>query len=136
MAQRPVLETEEVGFEPVSDYELDVGVAYARKEYAKDVDRDMLRVLVNTTLERRSPKTILPFLAATVVREAIPLKDKERAPKIEAYKGAVMKILSDRSVQKRGADARKRAAGREVPPKPKPTEHPEDPKHKGQFLLL
>ena len=136
MANRPVLETGEIAYVPVQDYELEIGLAYAKREHERELDRDMLKILVDTTLRRRTASSILPKLAATVIREAIPLKNKEEAPKIEAYKSAVMKILSTRSALKRKANARKRKLGVLVPFKVKPTEHPEDPKNKGQYLLL
>jgi len=133
MAQRPVLETEELGYEPVSDFELRVGIAYAKERYGERLDRNMLEVFVNTVLERRSFKSKLPFLAAIVVRKVISVSNAKARARVNAYKGAIMKILSERSARKRQADARKRI---ERAPKPKPTEHPEDPKRKGQFVLL
>lgn len=136
MANRPVLEAGEIAYKPVTEEEIKIGIAYAKAEHKRDLDEDMLKILVNTTLSRREPESILPKLAATVIREAIPLKNKDEAPKIEAYKSAVMKILSVRSTLKRQSNARKRKAGLLVPFKANATKHPEDPKHKGQLLLL
>lgn len=136
MAQRAVVSTQALAYVPVTDGELAIGIEYAKREYDKDLDRDMLKVLTDTVMRRREPRTILPFLTATVVREVIPLRNKEQAPKIDAYKGAIMKIMSGRSVKKRQADAKKRRRGIVVAPRPKPVEHPDDPKRKGQLLLL
>lgn len=136
MTQRAVVSTQALAYVPVTGGELAIGIEYAKKEYGKDIDSDMLKVLTNTVMRRREPRTILPFLTATVVREVIPQHNKLQAPKIDAYKGAIMKIMSGRSAKKRQADAKKRAQGITVAPRPKPVVHPDDPKHIGQLLLL
>ena len=136
MTQRAVVSTQPLSYAPVTDVELAVGIEYAKKEHLKDLDRDMLKVLVNTVMKRRNPKTILPFLAATVVRETIPNSNKLEAPKIEAYKSGIMKIMSTRRVRQQKKDAVKRKAGIPTPARAKAVDHPEDPRRKGQLLLL
>ncbi len=125
---RPVVVQKSLGYQPVSEGELDIGVAYAKTEYEKDLDRDLLRLVVNTTLERRNAQTKLAFLAATVVRENIRLSNKEQAPKIDAYKGAIMKVMSTRRVRQMQRDAEKRKQGLSIPMRPKQVEHPLDPR--------
>ncbi len=127
--KKPTVTPTQAQYEPVSEYELDVGIAHAKKEYRQDIDKDLLRLCVNTTLERRlkqSKRVILPFLAATVIREVVAARRPMHVEKIDACKGAVMKIMSARSATKRARDAQKRKQGIEVPPAPKPVEHPED----------
>ena len=136
MSQRAVVSTQPLSYRPVTDEELVIGIAYAEKEHHKKPDSDMLKVMVNTVMERREPGVILPFLAAMVVREIVPQHDKLQAPKIEAYKSAIMKIMSTRSARKRKADADKRKQGLTVAPRPKAVDHPMDPKRKDQFMLL
>lgn len=136
MTQRAVVSTQSLSYAPVTDIELTIGIEYAEKEYGKKPDKDMLKVMVNTVMQRRDRKTILPFLAATVVREIVPQNNKEQAPKIEAYKGAIMKIMSTRRVRQQQKDAAKRAQGLTVPSRPKAVEHPQDPKRPAQLMLL
>lgn len=153
MAQRPVLETERLNYDPVTAHELNEGLNYAatdrpevfykrgpkngqvrQKAYVGQMlDRDMLEVFANTVLERRTPRSKLALLAATVVREKIKSTEQSSRDRIDAYKGAIMKMMSDRAVKKRYVDARKRI---KRPPKPKASEHAEDPRRKGQLLLL
>jgi hypothetical protein len=140
MARKPVVVSTTVEHGAISDHEVDAAVAYAKQEYGRDVDHDMVKLMAETTLARREPKTKMPFLAATVVREIIRRQSTERQrelePKIDALKGAIMKLMSMRSAAKRASIARKRKAGLDVPLVPKQTEHPEDPKREGQFLLF
>jgi len=136
MTQRAVISTKTLSYAPVTEAELAVGIEYAKAEHGKVLDHDMLKVLVNTVMRRRGPKTILPFLAATVVRETIPNSNKLEAPKIEAYKSGIMKIMSTRRVRQQKKDAAKRKAGIPTPARPKAVDHPEGPKRKGQLLLL
>ena len=139
--RKPVLKSEAVKYPPPTEQELDIGVAWAKSQYEKDIDRDLLRVLVNTANERRSsqPGPSLPDLVTEVVRDGVPLSDKQEAHKRAAYKGAVMKIYAGRSarVSQKAAYERKNAGVR-APPRPKKGKFTEDarPKHKGQYKLL
>lgn len=138
--QKPVITPEAPSWGPVSDHELHLGREHAQREYARDVDLDLLRLCADTTLKRwaqnRSVK--LPFLCANVVRECVKPHMPDRVEKIEALKGAVMKIMSGRSAKKRSRDAHKRAQGQVIPPAPKQVEHPDDElrKTKGGVQLL
>lgn len=139
--QKPVLKQEAVEYPPASEQELDVGVAWAKSQYEKDIDRDMLRVLVNTANERRSstPGPSLSDLVTEVVHDGVPLSNKEEAHKRAAYKGAVMKIYAGRSarVSKKAAQRRRNAEVR-APPRSRKRRFTEDarPKYKGQLKLL
>lgn len=143
MTERPVISTEPLDG-PVSDWELNVALDYARNpkgKYRRELDRDLLRLVVNTAIERRRPESILPFLTAEVAREVIPQREKKDALKYEAYKGAAMKVFSGRSARARSARAQKKKAARprsHPPPSEKPGVYPEDqrPKHKGQLKML
>jgi hypothetical protein len=139
--RKPVLKREEVRYPPATEQELDVGIEWAKVQYEKDIDRDMVRVLVNTANERRSSQSgvSLPDLVSEVVHDGVPLSNKQEAHKRSAYKGAIMKIYSGRSarVSKHAAQHRKQA-GIRAPPRSKKLKFTEDarPKHKGQFKLL
>jgi|GEM_PF-5901570 len=140
MTQRPVLETKQLSYGPVSEWELDIGVEWAKKEYGRTISRNLLRIIFNTTEERRVRGSKLPLLVATVVREAIPPKNKEERHKIDGYKGAAMKIFAERSARgapKRAREARayKALTGKKKPAK-KQDVHPEDPKKPKQLLLF
>lgn len=124
-ALKAVVEGRVPHYGPVSDFELQVGIAYAKKEYERDLDQHLLRVMVNTTFERRKPGMKLALLAATVVRELVPARDKAANHAVDGYKGAVMKIMSDRSHKAR----RKK-------PKQKATKHPCDYRIPGQYRLI
>lgn len=140
--EKPVLSVQELEYAPASERELDVGIDWAKTQYEKDVDRDMLRVLFNTANERRTsqPRSALPDLVSLIVREGVPLSDKQEAHKRSAYKGAIMKIFAGRSAwrSKNAARKRKHAAEEAQRSKDKKTRHPEDarPKYKGQYKLL
>jgi len=138
--ERPVLKREELPFGPVTEWELDTSLAYVREKYGTELDRDLLRILVNTTNERRSENVVLPLLAARVVSEGVPFKNKTEKPKYEAYKGGVMKVFSERSARSPKAQAKKiaSAARTRASGQKKRREHPLDarPKHKGQLVLL
>lgn len=147
MAQRPILETERLHYRPVSEYELEKALAYAARDrseilytrgekkgqikskaYAGEVlDYDMLEVFANTVLKRRTSRSKLAFLAATVVREKIKSTDQRNRDRVDAYKGAIMKIMSDRATRKRQVDS---SSG------PKSDRHPLDPRRQGQYMLL
>lgn len=141
--QKPTITTNELNGLPATESELDIGLVYAKDpegKYGRDVDRDLLRLVVNTAIERRRTGTILPFLVAEIAREVIPLAEKKDALKYEAYKGAAMKIFSERSAWKSRTMTRKRkhAAEETRRSKDKSIKHPEDarPKHRGQYKLL
>lgn len=139
MTDRPVLRRQELVFGPVTDWELEIGLAYARDpkgKYRAELDCDLLRVLFNTATERREEEVILPLLVARVVQEGIPFKNKEEKPKYEAYKGAVMKIFSERSARSSSAQAKKRKSAEETrrTGKKRRRKHPQDTK--GQLILL
>ncbi|MDO8513969.1 MAG: hypothetical protein Q7S50_00285 [bacterium] len=139
--QKPVLKNEAVKFPPPTEQELDTGVAWAKSQYEKDIDCDMLRVLMNTANERRSSQRgpSLPDLVTEVVHQGVPLSNKEEAHKRAAYKGAVMKIYAGRSARVSKEAARKRkSAGVRAPPRSKERKFTEDarPRHKGQLKLL
>ena len=139
MSERPVLHRGELAFGPVTEWEIDMALAYARDpkgKYGKELDPDLLRVLFNTATDRREQEVILPLLVARVVQEGIPFKDKEEKPKYEAYKGAVMKIFSERSARSSSAQAKKRKSAEEThrTGNKKKRKHPTD--DKGQLILL
>ena len=52
---KTVVETREPAHGPVSEHELDVGIAYAYAKYERKLNRDLLRVITNTTLARCTP---------------------------------------------------------------------------------
>ncbi|MSU73902.1 hypothetical protein EXS56_02050 [Candidatus Kaiserbacteria bacterium] len=139
--QKPVLKNEAVKFPPPTEQELDTGVAWAKSQYEKDVDRDLLRVLMNTVNERRTSQRgpSLPDLVTEVVHQGVPLSNKDKAHKRAAYKGAIMKIYAGRSarVSQRAAQERKNAEVR-GPPRSKKPKFTEDAraKHKGQLKML
>jgi hypothetical protein len=143
MSDRPVLKREVLAFGPVTEWELDIALKYVRDpkgKYKVELDRDLLRVLVNTANERRSKGVILPLLVARIVSEGIPFKNKAEKPKYESYKGAVMKVFSERSARSPAAQAKKVASAartRRTGQRKRGT-HPEDArkKHKGQLILL
>lgn len=145
MTDRPVIITEPLDG-PVSDWELGVALDYARRpkpegKYERELDRDLLRLVVNTVIERREPGSILPFLTAEVARQVIPQREKKDALKYEAYKGAAMKVFSGRSARARAARAEEKKRIRpsaRPPPSEKKKVFPEDqrPKHKGQLKML
>lgn len=138
---KPVLKKEEVRYPPPTEQELDIGVAWAKEQYEKDIDPDLLRILMNTANERRTSQSqvSLPDLVTEVVRDGVPLSNKQEAHKRAAYKGAVMKIYAGRSarVSHRAAQRRK-GAGVRAPPRSKKLKFTEDarPKHAGQLKLL
>ncbi len=143
MVDRPVLKREELEFAAVSEWELDIAMAYARDpkgKYRVELDRDLLRVLVNTANERRSRNVILPLLVARVVSDGIPFKNKTEKPKYEAYKGSVMKVFSERSARSPAAQAKKIASAARTRRTGKKgrRDYPEDshPKHKGQLRMF
>lgn len=163
MTSKPVLQDKEIEYQPVREFELDEALAYAaqdrsevlykrgpkkgqvkRKAYVGQVlDRDLLRILGNTALERRAEKPTerLVQVAATVAREAIPSyrgTERETQLRYEAYKCAVMKIMSIRRVWQMAMDERRKAQGLSIPERIKQTEFPEDgrPKHKRQLRMF
>ena len=141
--QKPTVSTRDLDGLPVSEDELDAALAYARKpkpegKYERELDRDLLRLVVNTAIERRGPGEILPRLVAEIAREVLPYGQKKDALKYEAYKGAAMKVFSDRSAWKRKGVARKKRLKREAqapPEKGKPLED-KRPKYRGQLKLF
>ena len=140
-ADKMVVSHAELQGAPVSEQELDTALAYAHEEppkgkYGRDLDRDLLRIIINTVIERRDAGTKLPFLTAHVVREVLPLVEKNDTLKYEAYKGATMKVFSTRSAWKRrGATRTRKAAARDSTGPPKPLEDLR-PKYKGQYKLF
>lgn len=141
--QKSTVSTNELDGLPATESELNIALVYAKDpegKYKRDIDRDLLRLIVNTAIERRRPGVILPFLVAEIAREVIPLSEKKDALKYEAYKGAAMKIFSERSAWKsKGAAHKRRRATEEAQrSKDRKTRHPEDarPKYKGQYKLL
>ena len=139
--EKPTLSVQELMFGPVSERELDTGLEWANRQYEKEIDRDLLRVFVNTANERRTskPRSSLPDLVSEIVHEGVPLSNKEEAHKRSAYKGAVMKIFADRSAwkSKMAAGRRKRTKQQKDGPQGN-DKHPEDPRprFKGQLKLL
>lgn len=115
-------------FQPVSETELDVGLAHAKKKHDVFLDRDMLRRLVDETLRKKNPNSKLALLASQIIRGHIPSRTKEIEKRIDGYKSAVMKICSERSARKR----EKLATPTGAPSKPK--EHPVD--EAGQYRLI
>ncbi len=144
VAEKPVVSEMRFDGGPVNEDELDKALEYAQNpkgKYKKELDRDILRLVVNTVIGHREPGVILPFLTAEVVRKVVPYAQRKDALKYEAYKGAAMKVFSDRSAWKSKTVARKRAQARSQPPPGKAgsrKRYPEDtrPKHKGQLKML
>lgn len=161
MAERLILKQGSVPYRPVSEAELDEAVAYAtigrpehratkgrrkgqviRKAYiGQELDRDMLRVLGNTALSRREPKSRLALLAANVVREAVPSFSgtvAEVEKRYEGYKCAVMKMMSLRRVWQMQRDTERLEQGLPIPERPEQVEYPEDERKKftGQLRLI
>lgn len=147
MGDIPVLEFANLNFPALTEFELDSAIGYARLCYEQTLDRDLLRILVNTTHSRRQPKVILAMLAAMVVKENIQLPWRATPEQVEDYqwkvkacKAAIMKTMSIRRVWKQHQEAQKRARGEPVKrkPKPKQTEHPVEvkPSQEGQGRLF
>ena len=152
MADRPVINRKSIATGPVSNEELEAALVYAKKDrqarkrrkhdtkdpqryVGRELDKNLLRILANTALQRwvndTGRKVILPLLAANVVREAVP-QFKGSLAEIDqlyqAYKCAVMKIMSIRRVWQMKHDAEKRKRGEEIPERQKQTEHPQETK--------
>lgn len=158
MAERLVTTRTTLGYKPAMRAEIDLAVEYAKLDrpapkvrkgarqksayVGQMLDRNLLRILVDTTLVRRKSGTILPLLVGNVVREAIPQfkvpDEAETNARYEAYKCAVMKIFSMRRVEQIARDKEKRERGQEIPARAKQTEHPKDTrsKHEGQLRLF
>ncbi len=148
MGDIPVIEFAHLNFPSLTEFELDSAIGYARLCYEQTLDRDLLRILVNTTHKRREQKgVILPMLAAMVVKEnvrllwrATPEQIEDYRWKVEACKAAVMKIMSIRRVWQQQQEAQKRARGEPVArkPKAKQTEHPVEvtPSQEDQLRLF
>jgi len=86
-------------FKEVSDAELDVAVEYAKREYKIEcLDRDLLRGFANKALRQyhETPRVPFPFIAATVIRAKLRARTKAEDEKVQAFKGAVCKIGTDR----------------------------------------
>lgn len=113
----------------VSESELDVGLAHAKRKHDVFLDRDMLRSVTNETLQRKNPASRLALLASKVVREYIPSRTKEMEKRINGYKSAVMKICSDRAARKR-----QKLATTTSPTSPVREEYPAD--KAGQYRLI
>lgn len=140
MTERAVVTVEEFDG-PVREEELDVALEYAanaRGAYKRTLDRDLLRVLVNTVRQRRKKSDILPMVAAKVARELIPYNEKKDALKYEAYKGAAMKVFSERAAAKKRAIAIWKAQRDAEQGAQAQRTRPEDQRKKfaGQYLLL
>lgn len=141
MNTRPVLEPKKLKYLPVTEYELDRGIEWAKTQYEKDVARSTLRIIFNTAEERRvsRPGQALPDQVEEIVRECVPFSDKLEVHKRPAYKGAAMKIFSERSARRSKRRARlRRASGAPAPPRKKDRSFTEDPrpKYKGQFVMF
>jgi len=136
--EKPAVAEKVLDGAPVSEQELDTGIAYARKKYGREVNRDLLRLAGNTALANRKPGSILPALVSDAVRKVVPYAQWKDAKSYEAYKGAAMKIFSERSARKRQSVASRHRLIREAQAPPKKGQPFEDtrPKHKGQFKLL
>ncbi len=159
MADRPVINRKSIATGPVSNEEIEAALAYARQDrqarkrrkhdtkdpqryVGRELDKNLLRILANSALQRwvneTGRKVILPLLAANVVREVIPQFQGSIAEVdqlYQAYKCAVMKIMSIRRVWQMKRDAEKRKRGQEIPERTKQTEHPAETKP-GQQLQL
>lgn len=86
-------------FREVNDAELDVAIEYAKKEYGIEcLDRDLLRNFANKALRQyhETPRAPFPFIAATVIRAKLRARTKAEDDKVQAFKGAVCKIGTDR----------------------------------------
>jgi hypothetical protein len=157
MTEKPVLEQQRFEYRAVTEAELEEALEYARhdrpapkpkkgararKAYVgQELDRDLLRILGNSALERRKEGSILPLLAASVVREAVPSfkgSEQDIQRRYESYKCAVMKIMSIRRVWQMKQDAEKRRKGIPIPSRTEQTQHPDDTRkrHKGQIRLF
>lgn len=138
--EKPIVKIAELQGAPVSETELDTALAYARDpegKYKRELDRDLLRLVVNTAIKRRQREDALPRLVAEIAREVLPYGQKKDALKYEAYKGAAMKVFADRSAGKRkgAATRRRRERDSQAPPKAQPAEDTR-PKYRGQYKLL
>ena len=139
--ERPVLGARKLKSSPVSEQELDVGVAWATLQYEKEIDRSMLRVMVNTANAQRisQPNSSLRDIVEEIVNKNVPLWNKTEAHKRSAFKGATMKIFADRSAHRSKSEARRRReANLPVPRRSGKPRFKEDarPKFAGQLKLL
>jgi len=152
VVNRPVISRKSIATGPVSNEELTVALEYAKQDrqarkrrrhdtkdpqryVGRELDKNLLRILANTALQRwineTGRKVILPLIAANVVREAVPqfpgsLVEVDQL--YQAYKCAVMKIMSIRRVWQMKRDAEKHKRGEPVPERIKQTEHPAETK--------
>lgn len=92
------------GYKLVTDEEIRVGIKYAEKTYGIGcLEKDMVRDFANEAFAEyhRTPKVGLVFIVAKLIREKIRARTKDEDTRVQAYKGAIMKIFSDRSAWKR-----------------------------------
>jgi hypothetical protein len=125
---------QKVSYPLVTEDELDQALAYVRehKEYkAVTLDRNMLRTLFNKMTKQRKRGSKLALLAATVVRDHIPPRFKGAVRVIEAYTGAIMKIMSIRRVHQL-----QRAQTVETKPAPTPQDETYPMREDGQYVML
>ena len=88
-----------MSFREVTDEEVRVGVEYAQTEYSVlCLEPDLVRLFTNKTLAEReiTPRIPPAFIAAKKIRDKFRARTKEEDMRVQAYKGAVMKILAER----------------------------------------
>lgn len=164
MATKPVLKRKSFAKKPASESELDVALEYAKRNVTElrftkgakkgqvkrraytgqTLERDLLRVIANSALERWSeqPTTKLVLVAANVAREAIPMyqgrNTRETEQRYEGYKRATMKLMNLRRVWQMFRDAQRRRAGEPIPERAKQKNYPleDGKKNKGQYRMF
>lgn len=119
--KRGVFVFEEVK-DPISNWEIDLALAHADKEYAEELDLDLLRTVFNTVQRLREPGMRLKILVEEVIRNNV----LESRNKRLAIQGGVMKVYSHRDKVKRAANEAKEEQGLPVVPAVKQTQHPLD----------
>lgn len=134
-----VITRESLSYKPATQWEMNSGAKYARKKYKQAIDPLMVGLFVDTTLQRRNDKERgkpLAWIAALVIRERVPPTDKRQEALYVALKGAVMKVMNFRSQAKKRRDKLRRESGLPVRSVPPERGHVEDPRRKGQLLLI
>lgn len=123
--KRPVASTEKIETIPLRQWEIDLGLDFADKNYEEEIDPDLLRIVFDTVQARRTPQTKLHDLVRVVVDELIHESRLKRA----AIRAAIGKINNNR---RRLKEARLGASRSTVGH----TEYPLDPVEKDQYSLL
>lgn len=143
MAERSVIEFANLTYLALREYELDSALGYARTCYEQELNRDFLRLLINSVHQRRKPGVALPLLAATVVKENVHPPENATQEQLEdfdflyrAYKGAIMQTMSIRSVWVRAKGKKKKKAAPVVEKSPTKYVQEVSKKHEGQLRMF